>query len=389
VTVAATSSTRQRAHVPQTSMFLRMIYRAAVLRRGRALSALVAVCVAAAVSTALLTLQFDARAKLQREFRNYGANIIVAAKDGTSLPLDAPARVDSLLQGRGAWAPFGFVVARTPSGEAIVVAGTNFARARELDQYWSVSAWPVESPCLQPPCAVPALLGVRAAKAFPDHTQSLALTFQGRAIQLATAGTVQTGGAEDSRIYVPLADFTAWTGLSLSTIEIEASGSTAEINTTLDSLTRALPDAEVRPVRRIVEGQARVLSRAGSTMLASALLVVLTAALCVLSTLMGWLFDRRRDFAIMKAIGASDRLLNSFFLVESAALGLAGALPGFLLGLGVAAWISRANFHSALTPRISVLPMVVGGSVIVTLLAAMFPVSRLHRLQPAAILRGE
>ena len=386
---ASSPVAQQRLRAPRTSMFLRMIYRAAVLRRGRALSALVAVCVAAAVSTTLLTLQFDAKAKLQREFRNYGANIIVAAKDGTSLPLDAPARVDSLLQGRGTWAPFGFVVARTASGEAVVVAGTDFARARELNQYWSVSAWPVESPCLQSPCAVPALLGVRAAKAFPDHRQSLVLTFQGRAVQLAAAGTVQTGGAEDSRIYLPLADFTAWSGLSPSAIEIAAGGSTAQVNATLDSLTRAFPDAEVRPVRRIVEGQARVLSRTGSTMLASAMLVVLTAALCVLSTLMGWLFDRRRDFAIMKAIGASDGLLNSFFLVESAALGLAGALPGFLLGLVVAAWISRANFHSALTPRMSVLPMVVGGSVMVTLVAALLPVSRLHRLQPAAILRGE
>ncbi len=386
---ALSSVAHQRVNGPRTSMFLRMIYRAAVLRRGRALSALVAVGVAAAVSTTLLTLQFDAKAKLQREFRNYGANIVVAARDGTSLPLDAPARVDSLLQGRGAWAPFGFVVARTPSGEAIVVAGTNFARARELDQYWSVSAWPVEAPCVRPPCTIPALVGVRAAKAFPNHPQTPVLMFQGRAIQLAAVGTVQTGGAEDSRIYLPLADFTAWSGLTPSAIEIAAGGSTAEINTTLDSLTRAFPDANVRPVRRIVEGQARVLSRTGSTMLASAMLVVLTAALCVLSTLMGWLFDRRRDFAIMKAIGASDRLLNSFFLVESAALGLTGALPGFLLGLGVAAWISRANFHSALTPRMSVLPMVVGGSVVVTLLAALLPVSRLHRLQPAAILRGE
>ena len=70
--------------------------------------------------------------------------------------------------------------------------------------------------------------------------------------------------------------------------------------------------------------------RRGLTLLAAASLIILTAALCVLSTLMGWVFDRRRDFAIMKALGASGRLLNGFFAAEAAALGVIGALIGFL-----------------------------------------------------------
>jgi putative ABC transport system permease protein len=370
-------------------MFLRMIFRAAVLRRGRALSALLAVCVAAAVATTLLMLQFDTRAKLQREFRNYGANIVVSGKPGTPLPSDSAARVDSAVAGRGIWAPFAFVIAHTPSGQAVVVAGTDFVRAKELDRFWSVSAWPAPTTCTQSPCELPALFGIRAKQALAEHNQNLALTFHDRTVHVAEKGTVQAGGPEDSRIYISLADFAAWSGGSLSTIEIAAGGSNSEINTTLNSLTQAFPDAEVNPVRRILEGQARVLDRTRSTMLAAAVLVAITAALCVLSTLMGWLFDRRRDFAIMKAIGASDRLLNSFFMAESAALGVAGALPGFLIGLAGAAWISHANFHSSLTPRMSVLPIVLGGSVAVTLLAALLPVSRLHRLQPAAILRGE
>src|SRR5579871_7048775 len=95
-----------RAHAPHTSMFLRMLVRAAVLRRGRAASALVAMVVAAAVATAMLNLYVDVQAKLQREFRNYGANILLVGKGGTSLPADALARVDSALSGRGVAAPF-------------------------------------------------------------------------------------------------------------------------------------------------------------------------------------------------------------------------------------------------------------------------------------------
>ncbi len=86
-----------RARGPHTSMFLRMLVRAAVLRRGRAVSALFAMVVAAAVATAMLNLYVDVQAKLRREFRNYGANIILVGKDGASLPADTLARVDSVL----------------------------------------------------------------------------------------------------------------------------------------------------------------------------------------------------------------------------------------------------------------------------------------------------
>ena len=82
-------------------MFLRMLVRAAILRRGRAVSALFAMVVAAAVATAMLNLYVDVQAKLRREFRNYGANIILVGKNGASLPAETLAHVDSVLAGRG------------------------------------------------------------------------------------------------------------------------------------------------------------------------------------------------------------------------------------------------------------------------------------------------
>src|SRR5246127_4311842 len=91
----------RRAQAPHTSMFLRMLMRAAVLRRGRAASALFAMVVAAAVATAMLNLYVDVQAKVQREFRNYGANIILVGKDGGSLPADAVAGAESVVAGRG------------------------------------------------------------------------------------------------------------------------------------------------------------------------------------------------------------------------------------------------------------------------------------------------
>ncbi len=397
----------RREHAPHTSMFVRMLVRAAILRRGRAASALFAMVVAAAVATAMLNLYVDVQAKLRREFRNYGANIILVGKNSASLPADTLTRVDSILQGRGIAAPFGMIVARTADGQPIVVAGTAFDRVQKLDKWWSVTRWPEDVPALpgsgspnegQNPHSVaqtatrvghPALVGVRALPVVAPKGQDFELTFQGKSLRVAPVGTVRTGAAEDSRIYLSLADFEEWTGVQPSTVEVAANGSPEEVGGMLNELATAIPAADVRPVRQIMEGEARVLGKTRATLLAASALIILTAALCVLSTLMGWVFDRRRDFAIMKALGASTRLLNGFFAAEAAALGAMGALIGFVVGIGIAAWIGRANFHAAVVPRFSVLPVVLAGSMAVTLLSAILPISLLRRVQPAVILRGE
>ena len=370
-----------RAQSPHTSMFLRMLVRAAVLRRGRAASALFAMVVAAAVATAMLNLYVDVQAKLRHEFRNYGANIILVGRDGASLPADALPRVESVLGSRGTVAPFALVVARTSDGQPIVVAGADFDRVRQLDRWWSVSNWPS--------APQQALIGVRALPIISPKNQPFDLMFQGHSIHVTPTGTVQTGAVEDSRVYLSLPDFVSWTGVQPSIIEVAATGPPEEVTVIMHQLEQAIPTADVRPVRQIMEGEARVLGKTRATLLAAAMLIILTAALCVLSTLMGWVFDRRRDFAIMKALGASDRLLNGFFAAEAAALGVAGAVIGFILGIGIAAWIGRVNFHAPVVPRFSVLPFVLAGSMVVTLLAAILPISRLRRVQPAAILRGE
>jgi len=375
----------RRLPSPHISMFGRMLLRAAVLRRRRAASALLAMIVAAAVATAMMNLYVDVQAKLRTEFRNYGANVVIVAREGQSLPADALAKVESALGAKTLAVPFSYAVARTHEGQSVVVVGTDFTRAHQLNHWWKVSHWP-DTPN-------EALVGMRAAavvspKASPNR-QPFELTFQGKAIQLAPAGMLQTGAGEDSRIYLDQSEFQNWTGIAPSTIEVAANGTAAEVDASIRQLAQLLPSADIRPVRQIMEGEANVLNKTRATLYASATLVVLTSALCVLATLIGWVFDRRRDFAIMKALGASERLVNGFFAAEAAALGVVGAIPGFFIGVGVAIWIGRVNFHAPVVPRFSVFPYVLAGSVAVALISAILPIELLRRVQPAIILRGE
>jgi len=363
-------------------MYFRMLWRAAVLRKGQAAAALAAVIVAAAAATAMLNLYVDVQTKLRKEFRKFGANIVVQARTGETLAPDAVQKIASTVGSRGLAVPFAYAVARTDKDQPIVVAGTDFAAARQLNPWWSVSAWPKS--------ADEALVGVRAATLLrQDSGAPFTLTFQGRRLNLSQAGTVHTGAGEDSRVYVSLQTFRAWTGIDPSVIEISASGSSQDIAATIRDLHDALPSADVRAVRQVTEGEANILGKTRSTLLWSSAFIVSIASLCVLATLMGWVFDRRRDFAIMKALGASDRLIAAFVSGEAAILGLTGGGIGFAAGFGIAEWIGRVNFHAPVALRLNVLPAILIGCLAITLVATLLPLRLLRAIQPAMILRGE
>ena len=195
---------------PTISMFGRMLIRAAVLRRKRASSALLAMIVAAGLATAMMNLYVDVQAKLRSEFRNYGANVVIVAKDSQSLPADALARVESILGAKTLAVPFSYAVARTKDGQSVVVVGTDFTRARQLNHWWKVSHWP--------DARGEALIGMRAASIVSPlanaSRQPFELRFQGKAIELTPAGMLQTGAGEDSRIYLDQSEFEKWTGLA-------------------------------------------------------------------------------------------------------------------------------------------------------------------------------
>jgi putative ABC transport system permease protein len=142
-------------------------------------------------------------------------------------------------------------------------------------------------------------------------------------------------------------------------------------------------------VRQIVEAEARVLDKTRAALWATSAIIVFTAALCMLATLTASVLDRRKDFAVMKALGASNRAVNALFAAEAAAIGVVGAILGFAIGVGIAVWIGRVNFNAAVVPRFGILPAVLGGSVLVALLSATLPMALLGKVQPAAILRGE
>jgi putative ABC transport system permease protein len=400
---------------------LGMLHRSLVHRRARSLSALVAMTVSAGVATALLTLYADLDAKLHKEFRSFGANIVITA------PATAPLRPGALTKVREAAGPealaaeFAYAVATTDRGTPVVVAGTDFAATRKLNSWWQVDTWPEQSappetaapesevpeqsaapenrvpqvrtlgpgslPANTLPPA-PALIGQRAANFIADE-HTVTLTFASHPITLRGAGRLRTGGDEDSRIYLPLPAFTAWTGVAPTVIELQVPGDTAKVESTITRLKQDLPELQIQPVRQLVEGESKIVDRTHALMYGAVLLIALTVAVSVLATLSASVLERRRDFALMKALGGSQTQLMSIFLLEALALAITGVAAGFLAGSAAAWAISETNFHTATLPHLSVLPLVLLLNLAIATMAALFPLRVLRSLQPAALLKGE
>lgn len=363
------------------SMFFHLLQRGLLGRGNRPLIAFIALTVAATMITAMLNLYYGLESKLNRDFRAYGANVTIAAQEGNVLPPEALEKAQQILPPGSLVVPFAFAIAHASDRSAVVVVGTDFSKLQNLDQWWLVSKWPTGSE--------EAIVGVNAEQHISLSNGRFDLNFSGRTLHLIEVTAVKTGAEEENRIYLSLPTFERWTGVQPSLVEISVPGSQGQVNAAILQLRSAFPSMQVRPVRQLLEAQGAVITRMRSVMLASTLLITLTVALCVFSTLTSSVLERRRDFAVMKAIGSSQTTVNGLFAGEALVIALVAALSGYLLGSGLATWISEANFQTAVTPRIAVLPLVIACSVALALLAALLPLAQLQRIEPAGILKGE
>lgn len=91
----------------------------------------------------------------------------------------------------------------------------------------------------------------------------------------------------------------------------------------------------------------------------------------------------------MKSVGAENKKIISLFLSEATIIGILGGIIGYLIGLILSQFIGISVFSLSITPRIEIIPITIGISVGVALLASILPVRRAVSVEPAIVLRGE
>lgn len=362
----------------RTQLLLRLLLKAAWVRKDRAFTALVSVAVVATIATTALTIYSDLEGKLSREFRGFGANVVVTRNSGALTP-DELARVRKIVGSAGAIVPVGYAIAtETTSKSRIVVGGADVDKLRELNSSWSFSNTGHGS----------ALVGARVDETI-THGSDLQLSFGKTSAVIKPAGFFHSGSDDDSRVYIPLEDFVRLTGIQPNTALVRIEGKPQQIQDAIARLSAALPGVEVKPVRQVTQAQTAVVGKTRSIVLASSAAVVVLIMLCMVATFTGSVLERRKDFAVMKALGASNRTVNFLFASEAALLALAGSVAGYVMGCFIAFWIGKANFDAAILPQPMLLFPVLLGSVVLALIASTAPLRLLQQIQPAGILRGE
>jgi putative ABC transport system permease protein len=99
-------------------------------------------------------------------------------------------------------------------------------------------------------------------------------------------------------------------------------------------------------------------------------------------------FSRRREYGILKAVGARNRYLYGTVLAQA----LYSVLGGFALALALTFLLSVAlpNLASTLTLQISGVSLLKVGivSLVIAILSALLPIRQIAGLDPALVFKG-
>ena len=379
-------------------MFLRIVRRLVTANYARLFVILLALGAGAAITSALLNLQVDAKKRLTTEFRALGANVIVAPRDARmnsgGVTLDQNLLSQIPVENAGKPVPavaFLYVIgevakAREVHHEPAVIAGIGGegitkVRPGKRTEYSADLEKDANA------CEV----GAKAAEQFQVKAgDSLHLREQGKEATCRIFAVVTTGGAEDTQVFTTLATAQMLADLpgQISLIQLSVTGTPDSIQRFIAALSRQLPEADVHGIKQLAEAEGKLYNRISGLLSTTVVLVLLLTSLCVMAGMSNVAIERKNDVGLMKAIGGSVRQVVRLFLAEAIVLGLMGGIAGSAMGILGSIWLGKTVFGVAAEPRWIVYPVSVVITVLVSI-ASAFPLRRLASVRPASVFRGE
>ena len=425
-------------------MLFRMIRGVLFHQKGKMLLIAVTIALGASLATGMLNVVMDVEDKVNKELKNYGANITVKPKDASLLSdiydvgdggaLNAAyLREDELGRLKTIfWAfnivdftPFLDAQVTLPDGSEAKVVGTWFNHhlslptGEELDagvqgmrSWWEITdgRWLNEADATaDDEIMVGALLAERER-----WTVGESVKLGDRDMEIV--GIYDAGGDEDEQIFATLDAVQAMTDREGKVASIEVSAlttpdidlarraaknpaaltsrdyetwyCTAYVSAICYQIQEVITGSVASAVRQVAESEGTILDKTKLLMILITALSLIGSALGISNLVTASVMERAQEIGLLKAIGAKDRSITGVVMTEILITALVGFAAGYGMGFGFAQLIGRSVFGSAIEMNTRVIPIVAGLIALVTVAGSLPAIRMVLRLKPAEVLHG-
>ncbi len=373
-------------------MYLKMITSSLIRRRSRMLVALLAIAIGSTVLSGLLTIYYDIPRQMGTVFRSYGANLIfLPAESESKITQEQIGAIKQVIDSEKlvGFAPYIYQSAKV-NEQPYMIAATDLASAKSNSPYWLIRGdWPHNKKEVLIGHEISRNIELSVGDTFivntPKPNGDVTVN------ECTVSGIVTTGGVEEEFIFMSLEDIKGIIGYDdqFDVIECSIDGNQEYLKSIADTVSKQVNGITPRLVKRVTESQDVVLNKLQALVWIVTIIVLFLTMICVTTTMMAVVAERRKEIGLKKALGASNSSVVKDFMGEAVMLGLIGGILGVVLGYVFADNVSISVFAREVSFPVQLAPFTVIASIIITIVSCLFPVRATVDIDPALVLRGE
>ena len=395
-----------------TKFYWKMILSSIIRRKSRMFTAILAIAMGATILSGLVTIYYDIPRQLGKEFRAYGANMIILPNDSLGKIEEKQIKEikeivpnDKMI----GFAPYIYTNVRV-NEQPHIVAATDMKELKNNSPYWLVDGeWPTVarevmigheiSKKFDLKIGDTVLLNIPKQKLSSDKEKTDAVEKDQKAdatisfdnnYEFTVTSIVTTGGKEEELIFMSLDDIRGIKGkLPIDVVECSIDAEASELGLISEEIRQKDSSLNARLVKRVTESQDVVLGKLQTLVWIVTAIVLFIMMICVGTTMMAVVAERRKEIGLKKALGANNKSVVMDFLGEGIVLGISGGLLGVLFGYLFAGTVSISVFARKVHFLVGLAPITVLVSVIITVIACLIPVRTAVDVEPALVLKGE